>query len=209
MKAAIKSGKAGIIEQFRDLAWQSKHPFAEKNYASWLHEKEALALRRMRRANARGMPGIAQQHRQLAADIRAEYQGLPGYMASIAGQAVSALSVIPGFGGLDDAFNWTMPSGGSGGRRRRRRRNGGGNNNGGQRPGDGPPTGRNAMGGYADAGDSIIVGENGPERLTLMGGGASITPNHRMNQPINVYVDGRRLFQINDARNGRAIAMGG
>lgn len=68
---------------------------------------------------------------------------------------------------------------------------------------------RNAMGGFIPEGGTSLVGENGPELITLTGGGGRVTPNHHLGRPIVVNVDGRRLFEIMDARNGRAIAMGG
>lgn len=192
MRSAIKEGKAGIIEQFRDLAWQSKHPFAEKNYSEWLHEQERKALRRMRQANRAGMPGIAAQHRQLAADIRGEYQGLPGYMASIAGQTVGALSIIPGFGALDDVLG--IAGVGAGGAKKHKRKH----------------KGHRAMGGPVEAGGTYLVGENGPELLQMGSQRGNVTANHRMGGGVtNVYVDGQKLFTILDGRNGRAIAMGG
>lgn len=115
MKSAIKEGKAGIVAEMRDLAWQSKHPFAEKRYADWLKEQEEKALRRMNKAVKAGRPGIAAQHRQLAADIRAEYQGLPGYMWRISRKVMGALSIIPGFSGLGSLADlYGMPGGGGG-----------------------------------------------------------------------------------------------
>jgi hypothetical protein len=66
------------------------------------------------------------------------------------------------------------------------------------------------MGGYLGPGERSLVGENGPEIIEVAGGGGlNVTPNHRMGQHINVYVDGQRLFRILDARTGRAVAMGG
>jgi hypothetical protein len=68
MKATIKAGKAGIIEQFRDLAWQSKHPFAEVRYADWLAEKHKQAMKRSETAARKGKPGLAAQWRRPTVD---------------------------------------------------------------------------------------------------------------------------------------------
>src|SRR3990167_3848477 len=72
MRETIKSGKKGIIEQFRDLAWQSKHPFAEVNYAEWLRRKLETATRRMRVAEREGKPSVVAQYRTLRESIVAE-----------------------------------------------------------------------------------------------------------------------------------------
>lgn len=64
MKRAIKDGKAGIVEQFRQLAWQSKHPFATVNYEAWLERKQAKAVRLMKQAAKDGRPDVVEQYRQ-------------------------------------------------------------------------------------------------------------------------------------------------
>lgn len=197
MKAAIKSGRTGIVEQFRLLAWQTKHPFAEVNYADWLGDRQESAMRKSRQAVKAGKGGVAAQYRALAASIRAEMQGLPGYMASIAGQVVSALSIIPGMGGLDDILGWTPPSGG--GRRNR--------NRGDRRPGDGPPTGHSAQGGSASG--TTMVGEYGPELLHLGSAKARVTPNHQMGGPIVLQIDGHTLMRWIDNKQGRQMALYG
>lgn len=174
MEGTIKGGKERIVEQFRQLAFQSKNPFAEKNYAGWLKQQEQRALRGMRAAVAAGRPGIAAQHAGLAADIRAEYQGLPSYMASIAGRVVGALSLIPGMGGLG-AFNFRPPG--------------------------------RASGGPVYGGRSYLVGENGPEVVTMDGNG-HVTPNGALGG-INVTVNLQSLAVPSEAegiRIGRTLA---
>lgn len=175
MKAAVKEGKTGIIEQFRDLAWQSKHPFAQVRYADWLRDKEAQSMRQMARAASQGKWAIVEQHRQLQAGIRAEYQGLPGYMRSIAGQVLDALSIIPGFGALD-------------------------------------------MSSWNDSGGGLRVDKKNPRKVARWrrrhgrGGGEVVSRGSgrpdAAASPIVVNVDGKRLFEIMDTRQGRAIAMG-
>lgn len=83
MKNRIKEGKDGIIEQFRDLAWQTKHPFAEKSYSNWLAEKVEKAERKMRQAARRGKPGIVAQYRDLRDQIMIEMLTLPGNLARL------------------------------------------------------------------------------------------------------------------------------
>lgn len=202
MRDAIKEGKAGIIEQMRDLAWQTKHPWEQKNYESWLRQKQRQALKRMQAAIAAGKPAVVEQYRQMVADIQAELSGLPGYAAGIAADAISSLAAVGTY--TTQVFNETNPDAGKPKKKWKPKKNKGNGGGGAHQP----PTGTKALGGAVDAGGTYLVGENGPE-LLHMGGGGSVTPNHRMGQPINVYVDGRRLFQITDVRNGRAIAMGG
>lgn len=96
MKAAIKSGKAGIIEQFRDLAWQTKHPFAQISYANWLKRKIEDATEKMTRAMQAGRPGLVAQYRGLIDSIRAELLKLPMYAHRAAAQTSSQLAP-PGY----------------------------------------------------------------------------------------------------------------
>lgn len=206
MKQAIKQGKAGIVEQFRDLAWQSKHPFATVNYEAWLERKQRKATRLMKQAVKDGRPDVVEQYRQMIQDIHAELSGLPGYTAGIAADAMAQLAAIgPAV---------TAAMGGS---------SGGGDSKGRHWVKGHWKTDKNganwvkghwskrAMGGPVDAGGTYLVGENGPEVLQMGNRHGSITPNHKLggSGPIVVNVDGRRLFEIMDARNGRAIAMGG
>jgi hypothetical protein len=168
MKRAIKEGKAGIVEQFRQLAWQSKHPFATVNYEKWLERKQAKAVRLMKQAAKDGRPDVVEQYRQMVQDIHDEISGLPGYAAGIGEAAMAQLA------GIGPAVTEIM-NGGLGGvsvddppahhRPRNRNRNRNRNGNGGR---------------MLRGGDSIVVN-----------------------------VDGKKLFEIVDGRNGRAIAMGG
>lgn len=164
MKNAIKQGKAGIIEQFRDLAWQSKHPFAQKNYEEWLREREATATRKMKQAARQGRPGIVEQYRQLILDIQNELRGLPGYAAGIAQRVLAAMDPIEraGFtwtGDMDYAYpNAGGGGGGGGGRHRDRNRGGRGDGRGGSGNGGGNgENGRGWRGGPGGAGANITV----------------------------------------------------
>lgn len=213
MRDAIKNGKAGIIEQFRDLAWQSKHPFAAVNYEEWLKRRQAAATRKMKAAAKAGRPDVVEQYRQLILDIQAEIDGLPGHASTIAARAMAALGRVGTYttelmGDLGPPSPEKPPKKPKKPKHPPKKP---------KKPKyDGlegsphqPPTGVNAMGGWLMAGESSLVGENGPEVITLAGAGGRITPSHRLSQPIVINVDGRKLFEITDARAGRAIAMGG
>ena len=195
MKRAIKDGKAGIVEQFRQLAWQSKHPFATVNYEAWLERKQAKAVRLMKQAAKDGRPDVVEQYRQMVQDIHDELDGLPGYAAGIGDSAMAQLA------GIGPAVTNIM-NGGLGGvsvddpvkPRRRNKRN----------------KRNRAMGGPTEAGGTYVVGENGPELLQMGSQRGNVTATHRLGGGVtNVYIDGRKLFEIMDGRQGRAIAMGG
>ena len=197
MKQAIKDGKAGIVEEFRDIAWQSKHPFAAVNYEKWLERKQREATRKMKQAAKDGKPGVVEQYRQLVQDIHDEISGLPGYTAGIAADAMAQLAGIGptvtnimngGLGGVSVDDPVKRKGKGRKGRGRKGR----------------------AMGGPTDAGGTYLVGENGPELLVMGGNRGNVTPNHRMGGcQHDIIIDGQRFFRWVDAKQGRAIAMGG
>lgn len=65
-----------------------------------------------------------------------------------------------------------------------------------------------ASGGDADAGTSALVGEHGPEVVTF-GRNAHVWPNGSGggSQPIQIFLDGRKIFDVVDARMGKRLAM--
>jgi hypothetical protein len=63
-----------------------------------------------------------------------------------------------------------------------------------------------AAGGPVSAYTAYTVGERGPETLLMGGQSGTIVPSGGM-APINVYVDGQKLFQIMDKRQGRALQV--
>lgn len=94
MEQTIGDGKDRITKEFQDLAWQSKHPFANTNYAAWLKQKQAAAVAEMRQAVKDGRPDIVAQYRALIADIQDELQGLPGYAEQVAQDAIASLGAV-------------------------------------------------------------------------------------------------------------------
>lgn len=94
MKQKIKDGKDAIIEQFRDLAWQTKHPFAEEDYEDWLKRRAKAAMRKANKAAEEGRPGIAAQYRGLAAEIRAEIDSLPTHAANAQAAILRAFAAV-------------------------------------------------------------------------------------------------------------------
>jgi hypothetical protein len=154
MKERIKEGKAGIIEQFRDLAWQSKHPFAEKNYAKWLAEKYETATRRMENAARKGRPAIVAQYRKLREAIQVEMALLPRNLARIQERVRDILGRIQAI--VRTAIGAAFSPGGNG-----------------------HQIGARASGGPVRAGQSYLVGEKGPELVT-MGSNGYVTPNHAL-----------------------------
>jgi hypothetical protein len=67
-----------------------------------------------------------------------------------------------------------------------------------------------AHGGEVGSGRTYLVGERGPELLTMGSGSGRITPNHRMGGGGgNVYLDGRKVGFILDEELGRRYGMAG
>ena len=153
MKSRIAEGKKGIIEQFRDLAWQTKHPFAEESYSSWLGRKLEKATQRMKQAAKNGRPGIVAQYRQLREDIMIEMLLLPRSLAALQRRISTILGRV--YSAVQTAVGNVFNLGRGGGVEAR------------------------ASGGPVRAGNTYLVGERGPELLT-MGGNGHVTPNHAM-----------------------------
>jgi len=73
-------------------------------------------------------------------------------------------------------------------------------------------TGKRAMGGDVAPHRSYLVGESGPEVVTLGGRGGSVTPNHALGGGGgggNVYLDGRLVGRLIDERLGQSGAVRG
>lgn len=190
MKAAIKNGKAGIIEQFRDLAWQSKHPFAAVNYGAWLQQKHAEAMRKSKEAAKAGKPGVASQYSTLADEVLEEWRRVPGAMSGITRRALRALQ--PVFSKVQNitpllAGQWTWHA------------TEGGDGSGTWKPGKGWTPDRKkkpkpkkpkhkALGGPVRSGHPYIVGERGPELLRMGDQSGHITPNHRLGRGGDIYI---------------------
>jgi hypothetical protein len=65
-----------------------------------------------------------------------------------------------------------------------------------------------AHGGEVGSGRTYLVGERGPELLTMGAGSGRITPNHRMGGGGgNVYLDGQLVGRVLDERMGRQFGM--
>src|SRR3990167_649723 len=70
--------------------------------------------------------------------------------------------------------------------------------------------GRRAHGGPVSAGQTFLVGENGPEFLHMGSQSGHVSPNDGGSmRPIVVNVDGHELFRIMDARGGSRYATAG
>lgn len=195
MRETIKNGKAGIIEQFRDLAWQSKHPFAQKNYEDWLEGRLRAAQRKMRAAVKAGKGPLIEQYRRLVAAIQAELAGLPGYAAGVAADATAALGTIP----FTDPGDPPPPPGAGPKKPKRPKKD--------RRPGDGPPTGRNAIGHMASG--TRVVGEYGPEVVQFGSAKASVTTAQASRGDIVLQIDGHTLMRWIDNKQGRQMALYG
>lgn len=191
MKKAIKEGKAGIVEQFRQLAWQSKHPFAQVNYENWLKQRQAKAVAKMKQAAKAGKPAVVEQYRQLVQDIHDELDGLPGYAAGIGQAALAQLAGIGpavteimngGLGGVsvDDPVK---PRKGKGKR------------------------GKKAIGGAASG--SFVAGEYGPEVVTVGSAKAHVSTAQASRGDTYLVIDGQVLMRWIDNRMGRQMALNG
>jgi hypothetical protein len=67
--------------------------------------------------------------------------------------------------------------------------------------------GLRAGGGPVDPGGTYIVGEKGPEVLHMGSGSGHITPNGAASQPIQIFLDGKKIFDVMDARMGKRLAL--
>ena len=151
MAEAIESGSGRIIEDFRSLAWQSKHPFAVTNYEDWLRARARAAMRKMKKANEDGRPDLVAQYSTLYTEIVAELEGLPGYAETITKRILAALDPAVQMG-----FTWADPGtwAPDGNPKVPKPKKKGGK---GKRPG------HKASGGRVSAGDAEFVGELGRE----------------------------------------------
>ena len=148
---AIEAGSGRIIEDFRNLAWQSKHPFAVTNYEDWLRARARAAMRKMEKANEDGRPDLVAQYSTLYTEIVAELEGLPGYAETITKRILAALDPAVQMG-----FTWADPGtwAPDGNPKVPKPKKKGGK---GKRPG------HKASGGRVSAGDAEFVGELGRE----------------------------------------------
>lgn len=193
LASSMRADRSMVQRAAADLAWVIKHPMYEAKTAG----RAAMILMGddMQRALRSKRPGVRQEAIRTRQAIARQFGGDRWYrigarLATQIGRGVAANSLFR----IDENGNlYFQNADGSGGVIV----NEGGN-------GD-----QRAMGGPLRPGVPTLVGENGPEMVTLTGGGGYVTPNHHMNRPIVINVDGRKLFEITDARAGRAIAMGG
>ena len=171
-------------------AWQQfkqdmKDPFTAMEEMAWLQGK--LASRKLKDGLESNDPLLRQQAvdmRQMILDLISALQGLlytEGVQASNAAER-----------GLS-TFNppaWFRAFAGREFNRHTNRENNG-----------------RATGGPVSAGNTYLVGENGPELLHMGNGSGSVTPNHAMGGDIVLNVDGHELFRILDQRMGKRLAM--
>jgi hypothetical protein len=94
MKDRIKNGKEAFLEEVRLMAWQSKHPWAEENYANWLEKRIRIGNRKMRTAMNEGREGEAAQWRDHVAGLKEELMSLPTAAATAAERVIRALAAI-------------------------------------------------------------------------------------------------------------------
>ena len=209
MKSVTEPWKSG----WQNLADWAKDPFTPSKFENWIAGRARKAAEKAEKAAENGRPGVARRWRRIAAVMRNPILAAMVDIGVAVDDAVASLLALETIGNRLDGILPNIASvfgndndGGKKGGKKGGKRNGGGGGGGAHQP----STGTNAMGGYLGPGERSLVGENGPEIIEVAGGGGlNVTPNHRMGQPINVYVDGQRLFRILDARTGRAVAMGG
>jgi hypothetical protein len=63
------------------------------------------------------------------------------------------------------------------------------------------------MGGSVQQGGTYLVGERGPELLTMGSQSGRVTPNHRMGGDTQIVMDGRVVARLIDERFGRMMAL--
>jgi hypothetical protein len=68
---------------------------------------------------------------------------------------------------------------------------------------------RRAAGGPVTSGATYLVGERGPELLTMGSGSGHITPNHQLGGSQAIYLDGYLVGRVMDRRLGDAWASSG
>lgn len=178
----------------RALAQAGKDPFSDEKFATWMERKAEKFVRNARRAYRQGKGDNREAAKALAYvmtnPILVALAETQEEIEDLANAAAVILDIQKRIGGF--RRNGTGPATGGGG-------GGGGAHQ--------PSTGTRAFGGPVEAGETYLVGENGPELLHMgtsghvnrNGGGCS----H------DIYLDGQRMFRWVDGRSGRAIAMGG
>lgn len=211
MFRTMEEAKAPWKRDWRQLAAWAKDPFKPDAFENWVQARIRQALRKAKQAEQDHMPGAARRWRRIAALMKNPIFaaltdigiGVQEALADVAIVERAAARLSDFTSGLFDVFGNDNDGGGN---KRNKRNNGGGGGSPHQ-----PPTGTRAAGGPVEAGGVYRVGERGPEWLVMGNRGGNVIPNHAGGRmaPIIVNVDGRRLFEITDARSGRAIAMGG
>lgn len=198
--------KAPWKAAMKDLAEAGKDPFRDDKFAGWMDRKAKKFIQRAKEDFRNGKGDWRREARALAyvmtnpilralATTQAEIQALAD-AAYVINQVTDSLGGFRRNGSsvTDVSTDGHMtPVGGKGNKGNKRRHHKG-----------------RAAGG--DVGPDTIqrVGERGPEWIVTGSRGAHVLANAGgRREPIAVYIDGRKLFEIMDARQGRAIAMGG
>jgi hypothetical protein len=92
MKDAVENGKAAFLERIHELAWETKHPWADDKYVTWLGNQHRKALRRSEKALENGRPGLALREKALADDFAAEMTRIKLMAAGVSESVILYLS---------------------------------------------------------------------------------------------------------------------
>jgi hypothetical protein len=205
----IRSSKDDLRSTMDDLMWAIKHPLALTKRVAGI--EAALTSKNLQKGLNSNNPLIRTQAEQTQARLRELWTSLTGIAWDAGSTAstkletslssdypeikreatalVNAVNRIyrginpPGQGGTSIADVLDNDR-----QRRRRRRN-------------------RHMGGSVQQGGTYLVGERGPELLTMGSQSGRVTPNHRMGGDTQIVMDGRVVARLIDERFGRMMAL--
>lgn len=184
LAGAIRGNKDAVKAAMDEVAWAIKHPMAEvKELARIEGAITTLEYKRGLASNTDEVNTVIDQQKQILIGLWENITGVAYSKGAAAGQAWrSAFKTNSAIGNFNPFKNSNAD------------------------PGKFNGAGR-AAGGPVAAGESYLIGEKGPEILTMGARGGFVTPNSAIGGgPIIVNVDGRELFRIMDTRQGRALA---
>lgn len=157
MQGTLRAALDPYRNAWKQLAEWAKDPFRPKVFADKIKEYHDTAIRKAREAAKNGKPKVAERWREVAKAMSDPIAIAALNIGLSVEQALAAIATVRRtktvLGNIKDIITGI---------------------------GNGTPAGKRASGGPVSAGRSYIVGERGPERLTMGAQSGYITPNHRM-----------------------------
>ncbi len=159
---------------WQQLAAWAKDPFKPNAFENWIDKRADRAVENARKAAQNGKPGVARRWREIAAAMRSPVTTALVEMGHDVDEAIQKVREIQLLGQRIDPLSIVVTGAGMG--------NTGGSGNRGS-------DGTRARGGPVSAGGTYLVGEEGPEVVT-MGGDGFVTPNHALGGAVHLHFHG-------------------